>query len=55
MSQENSPGPTLISSMPVMYLPDACWGEASVGCLPCSYYDLIRQNLQVHTHDDPTI
>lgn len=39
--------------MPVMHLPDTCWGEAPVGCLPCSYHDLIRQNLQVHSHDDP--
>lgn len=30
-----------------------CWGEAPVGCLPCSYHDLIRQNLQVHSRDDP--
>ena len=36
-----------------MHLPDTCWGEAPVGCLPCSYHDLIRQNLQVHSRDDP--
>lgn len=39
--------------MPVMHLPDTCWEEAPVGGLPCSYHDLIRLNLQVHSRDDP--
>lgn len=46
-------GSRLISSMPVMDLPDMSWGEASAGCLPGNSYDLIRQNCQGHTHEDP--
>lgn len=39
VSQGNSHGSQLISSLPVMHLPDISWGEASVGCLPRSYHD----------------